>query len=209
MTTSIDQSTIECNLVAVPGVLNFNRERYFEVKPGRRSPIFINLKATLAYASVRTQIAAMLASRIDARVDRVGGIESGGSYYAAAVADALGKPLFLFRRQPKSYAEEGSIVGPSIHGAGLTALIDDVIVTGSTVQAPIEYLRHLGHSVSVFCVLNYGLRDEPRRRLQAPIESLTSLESFCKAAEMAGMLESADVSAIRQYVLSLDRGMRD
>jgi len=98
-------------LFETPGVVNYNSSDYIEVQPGVMTPLIINIKSTLAYFNVRVKITKELIKQVSLESVCICGVESGGSYYASAVADMLKKPLVLFRKENKGYGIGQRFVG--------------------------------------------------------------------------------------------------
>lgn len=192
---------LEKLLVNSPGVLNYNPKKFFEVQPGRVSPIFINIKNTLSNIKLRKIITYGLLNIIPPSIDFICGIESGGSYYASIIADKLNKPLVLYRKNDKKYAEKGNFVGTIPIKRGKVMIIDDVIVSGATVQPAIYELRSLGCQINVNAVFSYGHDDFIEKRLSVSVRSVTNMNSSLKVAFNTKRLSPKDISFLNKFIL--------
>lgn len=102
-----------------------------------------------------------------AKIDAVAAIESRGFLFAAPLADRLGIPLILVRKQGKlpgqtirkSYSLEYGTAEIEIHKAdipegGRVLLVDDLVATGGTLRAAADILTEGGATpVGVFSVI--------------------------------------------------------
>lgn len=129
---------VEAALLRAPGVVNYSKEDPIEVKPGILSPIYVNLKNTLPDYNTRHLIVRKLTELVGDDPDYICGMESGGTYYASAVADLLLKPVVLFRKANKNYADHKRICGPTPKKNCLVAIIDDVFATGLTISEAVR-----------------------------------------------------------------------
>jgi adenine phosphoribosyltransferase len=129
---------------------------------------------------------------LDARIDRVAGIEARGFILGGAVAHGLGAGFVPIRKKGKlphatvrvAYSLEYGLDEMEIHRDGVSAgeriiLIDDLIATGGTAEAAVKLLRQLGAEVLAACFV-VDLPDlGGARRLQelgVPVRTLVSFE---------------------------------
>lgn len=199
---------IERLLLQIPGVVNFNKKHFFEVKPGRVSPIFINIKNTLQDFETRSEIVRDLSRLISLDTNCICGIESGGTYYASVVADALMKPLVLFRNQEKEYAEGGRFVGtlPSKKN-GLISIVDDVIVSGKTIASAINLLRKKSLQVEIYAVFSYGLDSLLRKNLKTSVDAVANINALCEVAKELNHFTEKDIALIEKFVEKIKKGI--
>jgi orotate phosphoribosyltransferase len=88
-------------MINIPGFLNYDlKGKGVEVKPGRFSPVYINMKATWTHPEILFSIAERLTSLCN-KSDCIVGIESGGSPYASLIAKDLKVGLILARKEAK------------------------------------------------------------------------------------------------------------
>jgi orotate phosphoribosyltransferase len=154
---------------------------------------------TLSDVKIRTEIAKKLSQSIDSRVDCICGVESGGSYYASIIADKLKKPLILFRKHEKKYAERGKLVGNPPSKDSTVAIIDDVVVSGLTLSPVVNHIRNLGCKVKIFTIFSYGLDQYVEKRLKTKIISLANLKTLLSSGVLKGYFTKNDVDLISEF----------
>ena len=185
-------------LFKTKGVVNFDTQDYIEVQPGIMSPVIINIKATLKNVSVRQRLARELAKRVDPSSICICGIESGGSYYAAAVADILQKPLVLFRKELKPYGIGGYFVGhlPEKKG-GLITMIDDILAGGMISTKNNKALSQEGYRSEIVVVYSYLPKMVgPMNKIS--VSSLVDINSLCEMGLELDRFNENDVKIIKE-----------
>ena len=185
-------------LIKTDGVVNYDLKKYIEVQPGIFSHFFVNVKATLADSRIRHRLAEALARRVNRKSVCICGIESGGSYYAAAVADLLQKPLVLFRKESKKYGIGQRFVGnlPSA-GRGLVTMIDDVIAGGMISTANNKELAALGFSSELLVVFSF-LPQLVGPMSAIRISALSNVNGLCLVGRELGLFKESDVTLIKK-----------
>jgi adenine phosphoribosyltransferase len=129
---------------------------------------------------------------LEARIDRVAGIEARGFILGGAVAHGLGAGFVPIRKKGKlphatvrvAYSLEYGLDEMEIHRDGVNAgeriiLIDDLIATGGTAEAAVKLLRQLGVEVLAACFVVDLPELGGARRLEAlgvPVRTLVSFE---------------------------------
>ena len=125
-----------------------------EVKPGRKSPIYINIKEIWRNNHLLFKISHEL-QRLCLDCDCVVGVETGGSPYAVSIAQNLGIPLLLARKEPK---EKIGILAGGLNGnVKKFAIVDDVLASGKSMEPAFKDINALGKQVVCLAVLSYGL----------------------------------------------------
>ncbi len=187
-------------------VVILDTKNYIEVHPGIMSPIFINIKTTLKDFKVRRRLASELAKRVSPKSICICGVESGGSYYAAAVADILKKPLVLYRKEPKKYGIEGSFVGllPKIKD-GLVTIIDDVLAKSMISTANNKALRERGYHSELVIIFSF-LPKLVGPMAKIKISSLTDINALCKTGLQLGEFNKDDVKIIKKVCVRPNTG---
>lgn len=198
---------LEKLLVSSPGVLNYNPKIFFEVQPCRMTPIFINIKNTLSNIKLRKIIADGLLNTIPPDIDFVCGIESGGSYYASIIADKLNKPLVLYRKNGKKYAERGNFVGTMPIKRDKVVIIDDVLVSGATIQPAVYTLKSLGCQICVIAIFSYGHESFIEKKLSVNICSITNMNKFLDVAFTQKILTSKDINFLKGFILEQKKNL--
>jgi len=129
---------------------------------------------------------------IEAKIDRVAGIEARGFILGGAVAHGLGAGFVPIRKKGKlphetvrvAYSLEYGLDEMEIHrdavrGGERIVLIDDLIATGGTAEAAVKLLRQLGAEVLAACfIVDLPELGGARRleALQVPVRTLVSFE---------------------------------
>jgi orotate phosphoribosyltransferase len=179
-------------------VVILDTKNYIEVQPGIMSPMIINIKNTLKDLEVRRRLAGELAKRVSPESICICGIESGGSYYAAAVADILKKPLILYRKEPKTYGIGGHFVGslPKIKG-GLVTMIDDILAGGMISTVNNKALSRQGYRSELVVIFSYLPKlVGPMARVR--ISPLTDINALCETGLESKVFNKNDVKIIRK-----------
>jgi adenine phosphoribosyltransferase len=129
---------------------------------------------------------------LEAKIDRVAGIEARGFILGGAVAHGLGAGFVPIRKKGKlphatvrvAYSLEYGLDEMEIHRDGVNAgeriiLIDDLIATGGTAEAAVKLLRQLGAEVLAACFVVDLPELGGARRLEdlgVPVRTLVSFE---------------------------------
>jgi len=129
---------------------------------------------------------------LDARIDRVAGIEARGFILGGAVAHGLGAGFVPIRKKGKlphatvrvAYSleyglDEVEMHRDAVHPGERILLIDDLIATGGTAEAAVKLLRQLGAEVLAACfIVDLPELGGARRleALQVPVRTLVSFE---------------------------------
>lgn len=123
----------------------------FVLASGRTSRYLIDLKPSVFDPEGATLIGALLYERLArAKIDAVGGMESGGIPLVALVVrqsfEAQGLPGFFVRKQSKDHGAKKRIEGVLPQAASV-ALVEDVTTTGGSVMQAVEAVRVAGGRV--------------------------------------------------------------
>lgn len=200
MTSKVANHIVESALLRTPGVVNYSRQNQIEVKPGIFSPIYVNLKNTLPCYEVRHLIVRKLTELVGDDPEYICGMESGGTYYASAVADLLLKPVILFRKANKGYADRKRICGHMPRKGSCVAIIDDVFATGLTISEAVSYFQKMGCKVKIFAVFSYGFNNEIGKSLDVDVVSLSNFKNLCEIAQDEGKFTKDDVKFLSNHV---------
>lgn len=201
----MENHTVEKLLLTTPGVFNYSPDKLVEVKPGIFSPIYINLKYTFPdFVARRVMVNRLIGSMGDQEeeFDAVCGVESGGTYHAAAVADALLKPVVFLRKAIKNYGVVDRIVGQFPNKGSRIAMVDDVLATGGTVKDAVRYFKERDTDIHLYTIFSYGHEYEISHRLQVPITALSTFSSLMEIAEHRGVVVKQDVAFLTAHVNS-------
>lgn len=199
---------LEILLLKTPGVVNYSRNNPFEVKPGVFSPIYINLKNTLPIYETRHLLVRKTAELIGDEPDYICGIESGGTYYASAIADTLIRPVILYRKENKGYSDRKRIVGMTPTKGSLIAVIDDVFATGLTVSNVVNFFKDLGCKVRLYAIFSYGFDEEIGKKLGVKVYSVSKFKNLCKVAKKEMVFSEEDIKYLKKHVETYKERLR-
>lgn len=191
---------VELALLETSGVVNYSRKNPIEVKPGIYSPIYINMKNTLCDYKIRHLLVRKMAELIGDKADYICGIESGGTYYASAIADTLIRPIILYRKENKEYNDKKRIVGMTPTKNSLVAVVDDVFATGLTVSKIVDFFKKLQCKVELFSIFSYGFDEEIGKKLGVRVVSISNFDNLCKVAKDKKVFSNKDIKYLRKHV---------
>lgn len=183
-----------------PGLVRFLIDNPFEVKPGVYLPMFLNFKSTWGKPELRSVIVDQMSELVKKDTDWIVGLESGGSYYAVAVANSLGKPVSLLRKNSKDYGDKNYMVGDIPPAGAKVTLIDDVFATGQASSYAVERLAHDGADCSLVSIFSYSNDSVIRERIGAPGAALSYFKGLRRRAVERGILTEAEAQEITKHV---------
>ncbi len=202
-TTIMREINIAKLLVNTPKIVNFSQKPLIVVAKNEVSPIYINIRLMLSDVSLRLSLVESFVKVIANKFDCVAGIESGGSYFAAAVADKLKLPLVLVRKQSKKYGDVSRLVGQIPKKNAKVAILDDVLATGTTANSVVNYFKGINCEVSLFILYSYGFHNRVANRLNIPIIALSEYKTVGKLSVEAGLFSNKDLKFIDTFVTRL------
>lgn len=197
---NVKSKSILNSIVAMPGFITYDlKGRGIEVKKGRFSPVYINMKSTWSCPMLLTDIADGLKEKCIG-CNCVIGIETGGSPFASIIAKELEIPLVLARKEPKNM---NIFAGEPITGGGSIAIIDDVLATGLSMKKVLENIQKVNRKIILVVVLSYGMEKAIAKKYGIIIHSLYSIEDVIKSftPDKAKLLEP--------YILSYQKKLID
>ncbi|MCK6556891.1 orotate phosphoribosyltransferase [Candidatus Binatia bacterium] len=127
----------------------------FELTSGRKSNFYIDCKATTMRGEALPLIGLLVAERLPAGVDGIGGLTMGADAIALATAfwcATIQRPLnaFTVRKTPKGHGMMKFIEGcPGV----TVAVVDDVVTTGGSTIDAVQRCREAGIRVAAVVVL--------------------------------------------------------
>lgn len=200
MENEIVNHTVEKLLLNTPGVVNYCKDGSIEVKPGIWSPIYVNLKNTFPDFKARRVVVNRMVGVMDDYYDSICGVESGGNYHAAAIADALMTSVVFLRKTDKEYGVTNRCAGIEPRAGSKVALIDDVLATGGTIRDAVRYFKEREVDVSLYSIFSYGFHDEIQDRLQVPVRVLSTFDSLAEVAVAKKMWNTEDVEFLNDHI---------
>jgi len=146
----------EC--LAVSGFLAVAADdKYFEVKRGRLSPLYLSMKALWKRPDLVASIDEhLLAINSDRPWDVVVGVAFGGIPHAVTLARQLRAPLVLWRG---NQGDGRQLAGDVPTSAQSALVVEDVLATGSSAEPSVAVLRSLVPVIRLTAVFTYGLDD--------------------------------------------------
>ena len=170
------------NMLAVPGFLTYDLEgKGIEVKPGRYSPVYVNMKTTWSYPDVLFPIAERL-SDLCRGCDCVIGIETGGSPYASSISRDLKISLLLARKEAKE--QMGVLAGYLNSEEKEFAVVDDVLATGRSSERGFLSVKSHDNKVRIVSVLSYGIDRLIAKKYGVEVRSLYQIDDLLNALDL-------------------------
>jgi orotate phosphoribosyltransferase len=175
---------------------------------GWASPIFIDIKRLISHPAARERLVAMSLEVIDQKVGRrafdlVAGCELAGVPFATMIADRLGLPLVVVRKQGKGFGRLAQFEGTFDPGAR-ALLVDDLATDGfSKVSFKSALERAEASVVAIFVLLNYAIFP-----VAPSIVSLLTVSDVLAAAESQGGLDPTALTEVRSFIANAPRWSR-
>lgn len=170
-------------MISLPRFLTYDIDgKGIEVKPGRFSPVYINMKSTWCYPEVLFRIASEI-EKLCEGCNHVVGIETGGSPYASVIAKGLKIPLILVRKEIKGSL--GYLAGYAKGEAGTFAIVDDVIATGISMENAISSIKNGQRGIRLVSVLSYGMDEQIAQKYGIEVKSIYQVEDVLEAISPA------------------------
>lgn len=164
------------SMLAIPGFFNYDLEgKGIEVKTGRYSAIYLNMKETWSHPEVLFPIAERLADLCQG-CDCVIGIESGGSPYASSIAKDLKISLILARKEAK---EQVGVLAGCFNGEEKKfAVVDDVLATGKSSERGFLSVKSDKNRIRIVSVLSYGMDELISKKYDIEVVSLYQIDDI-------------------------------
>ncbi len=170
-------------MISLPRFLMYDIDgKGIEVKPGRLSPVYINMKSTWCYPDVLFKIANEV-EKLCEGCNHVVGIETGGSPYASVIAKDIKVPLILVRKEVKGSL--GYLAGYAKGESGMFAVVDDVIATGISMENAINSVQNGQRNIRLVSVLSYGMDQLIAQKYGIEVRSLYQVEDVLDAISPA------------------------
>lgn len=193
--------TAEELLLTCPGVINFSNKFDIEIEPNTYTCVYINLEIISFYPHLRHFIIEQLAKNVPHDTTVICGIESGGSYYASAVANRLKKPLILLRKEYKVHDPFSRIVGKIPSETDRICLVDDVVSTGKTIhQAQAYFTTVKAKATSVSTIFSYGFDDQIAKTLKIQVNNLATYPQLTQMALKKKLTTTETIDFVNKYV---------
>ena len=166
---------------------------------GWASPIFIDIKRLVSLPDARKVLIELAMAKLHnelgpGAVDVIVGCELAGVPFAAIIADRLGLPLVIVRKQSKGFGLLAQFEGGFEPGAR-ALLVDDLSTDGiskATFRSALE--RAEAHVVETFVFLDYRIFPAAK-----PVMSLMVLADIIVAAEKTGRLSGDALREVKAF----------
>jgi len=182
--------------------------------PRWTTPIYVDLRLSLADPDARAAIANALADTIRAHfvVGRdprappitIAGVASGAISHATLAADRLGLPAAYVRPAPKDHGMGKQVEG-SVESGTPCVVVEDVLGTGGSVRNAVETLQKHGANVLGVCAVfsyHFGTLFKTVDGMNMPFVALTDMTAVVDCAFESDVIDQDGHRAIGDWYAS-------
>ncbi len=189
------------------GAVRFNAAKPFTYSSGLRSPIYCDLRLIMSHPPQREIVIRELIGKIGdtiglSNVDVVSGTATAGIPFASWIADRLHLPMIYVRSEKKSHGLGNKIEG-RLKESDRVLVVEDIVSSGKSSLGNIASVREAGAGVAgTVAVASYELEQSMKRFADAGVrlEYLTDMNSVIKEANERGVLSSAEVKVVQDWL---------
>ncbi len=149
----------------------------FQLKSGKRSNIYINLKKIISFPDLHGLICSKIALKIKSNVDLICGTPYGAISFASYISITENIPMIFLRKETKDYGTKQLIEGNYLSGQTVV-LIEDVTTTGNSVIDAAKKLEEQGLNVIQIITIVSRSDDKLIKYNTIPIEYLFHLQDL-------------------------------
>lgn len=185
-------------------IITISPDKPFTYASGMLSPIYTDLRLTIAYPDLRHWIAEDLAKLIKKEfpdVTIIGGVATAGIPHAAWVAEELHLPMIYVRPKPKDHGKGRQIEGRFTKDDKIV-LIDDLITTGGSVLNAVKATeKDGGQVIGVSSIFTYYLPDAKENFAKANVKyaPLLSYPELLKKEEESNHITSKQYKVLKTW----------
>lgn len=185
-------------------IITISPDKPFTYASGMLSPIYTDLRLTIAYPDLRHWIAEDLAKLIKKEfpdVTIIGGVATAGIPHAAWVAEELHLPMIYVRPKPKDHGKGRQIEGRFTKDDKIV-LIDDLITTGGSVLNAVKATeKDGGQVIGVSSIFTYYLPDARENFAKANIKyaPLLSYPELLKKEKESNHITSEQYKVLKTW----------
>ncbi|MDF7637158.1 orotate phosphoribosyltransferase [Leuconostocaceae bacterium ESL0958] len=185
-------------------ILQFNQQTLFTFASGIKSPIYTDLRRTIAYPVTRAAITAALVTNIKQAypgVTAIAGVATAGIPQAALVADTLALPLLYVRPTPKDHGRKKQIEG-NLRADDQIVLIDDLISTGGSVLKAAQAIQAAGgHVLGISAIFSYEFQEgkENFELAKLPVNAVITYADLLQELSRQGQLSTAELALVQTF----------
>ncbi|MBP9817388.1 hypothetical protein KBC75_01350 [Candidatus Shapirobacteria bacterium] len=198
--------SLESIFLEYPNVFNYSPTASIQYATKAFTYINLNLEIIASDPKKRQIVVDKLLSETNnySDIDYICGIESGGSYFASAIADRHQKKLIMLRRREKIENNNLSrLVGQFPPAGSRICLIDDVLSTGLTLFQAKKFFTDIGCSViEAKIIYSYGFEKAISRELDLKISVISNYNNLIKIALEKKILTTKDTLKLNRYISS-------
>ena len=173
----------------------------FQLKSGKRSPVYLDLRSIISHPMLLKNLAEVLAEKMQPEVKRVCGVPYAALPLATAVSLQTGLPLLIKRKEAKGYGTKKTIEG-EFAGGDEILLLEDVVTSGESLLETIAELEKEGLKIAqIITVVDREQGGMQRLRAAGyPAEAIVSISALLDLLRQKGKLEKTRYDEVMDYL---------
>lgn len=202
---TIDKKTLAVSLYRLRQIKIDLTGPGFELKSGKRSPFYVDLRELGSYPELNDLVCAVYGQMLESiEPDHIMGLPEAGTPLASAIAKSCGRRLLWRRVNEKKYGANPASMIVGVYNVGdKVALIDNTISDGKTKLESDKYLRAAGLIAHDHVVLVDRLQGG-RQLLESMGKRLTAaltIREFIDAIHAEGCIGRAEHDRLTLHLL--------